>query len=173
MNSTFDLAKQLKRYASLMRDISPELKKGVEDNARKACIEAEAAVKAKTPHPGDGKQRGQNMITGGLQSSWHVTYEPQNGTTIGTVQFRNDKPYAEYVQSGHRVTKHFVPWLYKDGNILSREINHNQPLFGLVVGGKTPFVKGIDMVGAGTKKFNEVFRKLNQELFKRMFSKER
>lgn len=163
-----DLGKQLKKYSALMKGASAKLKNAMKRNAEKACESAERAIKEKTPHPGDGKPRGQNVINGALQQAWKVRFETGSSNVFGIVVITNEKPYAKYVQEGHRVAKHFVPWLYKDGSVLSREINHEQSLFGLVVGVKTTYVKGIDMVGAGVKAFNKTFGELNQKLFEKV-----
>jgi hypothetical protein len=47
---------------------------------------------------------------------------------------------------------------------LSYETDHNQPMFGLVVGTKTPYVKGVDMVGPAVKAFIESFDKSTQKV---------
>ena len=172
MNNTFDIADQLKKLAKEANGHERALKKGIEKNARVACEAMEQAAKDHTPHSGDGKKRGFNVINDSLQESWVAEYKPsQNKKEVGSVSLTNDKPYAIYVQNGHKMTKHFVPWLYKDGmGTLSYETNHSQPLFGLVVGDKTPFVKGVDMVGPATDAFNEVFDALNEQLLKKFGS---
>lgn len=172
MNNTFDLAEQLRKLAEEAKGHERALSKGVERNARIACEAMEQAAKDHTPHSGDGKKRGFNVINDSLQESWVAEYKPsQNKKEVGSVSLTNDKHYAIYVQNGHKMTKHFVPWLYKDGmGTLSYETNHAQPLFGLVVGNKTPFVKGVDMVGPAVDAFNESFDELNEQLLKKFGS---
>lgn len=170
MNNTFDLADKLKKLTEEVKCHERALKKGIEKNARVACEAMEQAAKDHTPHSGDGKKRGFNVINDSLQESWVAEYKPsQNKQEVGSVSLTNDKHYAIYVQNGHKMTKHFVPWLYKDGmGTISYETNHSQPLFGLVVGNKTPFVKGVDMVGPAVDAFNEVFDELNDKLLKKL-----
>jgi hypothetical protein len=162
-----DLSKQLKQYSARLKHAEPELKLGIEQNAIEACKAAELVIKAHTPHSNDGKQRGFNVISDSLYHAWQVRYTPVEGKEFGIITFENSQPYARFVQDGHRVSKHFVPWLYRDGAVLSYETNHNQPLFGLVVGTKTPFVKGVDMLGPGEKEFQKVFALLNAKLFEK------
>lgn len=171
MKTTFDLSDKLKAFAEQTKKQQKELLKGIEKNARIACKAMEQAAKEHTPHSGDGKKRGWNVISDSLQEAWVAEYSPsQSKKTLGKVTLSNYKSYAKYVQEGHRVSKHFVPWLYKDGaGTLSYETNHNQPLFGLVVGTKTKFVKGVDMVGAAINAFNETFGMLNSKLIKKIF----
>jgi hypothetical protein len=171
MKNIIDLNKKLRELAEQTKGHERALRKGIEKNARIACEAMEQAAKKHTPHEGDGKARGFNVISNSLQDSWVAEYTPSaNKNEVGTVSLSNDKPYAKYVQEGHRVKKHFVPWLYKDGmGTLSYETNHSQPLFGLVVGTKTPFVKGVDMVGPAVEAFNEKFDELTKKLMARLF----
>lgn len=170
MIKTFDLAEQLNKLAEQAKGHERALRKGIEKNARIACEAMEQAAKDHTPHSGDGKKRGFNVINDSLQESWMAEYKPsQKKKEVGSVSLTNDKPYAIYVQNGHKMKKHFVPWLYKDGmGTLSYETNQSQPLFGLVVGNKTPFVKGVDMVGPAVDVFNESFDELNEQLLKKL-----
>ena len=167
MKTSFNLSKQLRRYSSKVQNSRTSIKRGIEKNAVEACKAAELVIKAHTPHSNDGKQRGFNVISDSLYHAWQVRYTPVDGKEFGIITFENSRPYARFVQDGHRVSKHFVPWLYKDGAVLSYETNHNQPLFGLVVGTKTPFVKGVDMLGPGKKEFQKVFALLNAKLFEK------
>lgn len=172
MKSSFDLGKKLNDIAVGAKLQQKALRSGFERNARKACVAMVEAAMEHTPHKGDGKIRGQNMISDSLQKSWVAKYEPaKDKKEIGTVILENKKPYAIYVQKGHKLTKHFVPWLYKDGNVISYETNHNQKLFGLVVGTKTHYVKGVDMVGPAEEAFNKKFDELNAKLTKSIWVK--
>lgn len=159
MKTTFSLSDQLKQFAKDASDAQRKLKKGMIENIQKACNAMVEVAKEHTPHDGDGKKRGFNMITNSLQDSWHAEFQPsQKKNEVGTVKLENTKSYAIYVQRGHKVSKHFVPWLYKDGmGTISYETDHNQPLFGLVVGTRTPYVKGVDMIGPAHEAFNRVF----------------
>lgn len=166
----FDLAVQLKQFADKAKSIPNAIRKELESNADIASLAMVESAKAHTPHEGDGKKRGFFVISNSLQDSWHVEYKKvRSKAVVGNISLQNDKHYASYVQSGHRVSKHFVPWLYKDGmGTLSYEPNHNQPLFGLVVGTKTPYVKGVDMVGPAVDAFNEKFDELTKETLSKL-----
>lgn len=159
MSYTFDLGDKLSALAKKSDECRRALSKALEGDIEQACEAMEEAAKAATPHEGDGKKRGFNVINNSLQESWHAEYKPiRNKKHFGKITLTNSKSYAAFVQNGHKVKKHFVPWLYKDGmGTLSYETDHNQPMFGLVVGTKTPFVKGVDMVTPAVKAFNRSF----------------
>lgn len=148
---------------ALERDIKRDVNKAID----KACSAMLKEAKENTPHKGDGKKRGKNMITNELQSSWRVLKKKRAGITCG-VTLVNDKDYAKFVQYGHKLTRHFVPWLYFDGNVISRSINHGKKLFGIVVGTKTHHVDGIDMTGPAIKSFNETLEKSITDVFKKI-----
>lgn len=159
MKVSFNLSSKLASISKNAKFANKKIIAGIRNNARDACETMLEVVREHTPHDGDGKRRGFNVITNSLQSAWHAEFQPsQEPNEIGVVRLENDKSYARYVQNGHKVAKHFVPWLYKDGTgTLSYETNHNQPLFGLVVGTKTPYVKPVDMVGPANDAFSRVF----------------
>lgn len=127
---------------------------------------------AHTPNSEDGKKRGVNVISNSLQNSWSAKYTTNIGNDVfGSVSLTNSKPYAKFVQYGHDVKKHFVPWLYKDSDgTLSYETNHSQKMFGLMVGTKTKHVDGVDMVSEAIDAFNECFDKSNRELIEKIFN---
>lgn len=147
-------------------DIERKLKKGIIQNAKDAADVAVLAAREATPHDGDGKPRGFNTITGELEAHWDWEYSG-GGDTLGSIRIFNSMSYAAYVQYGHVMHQHFVPWLYIDGmGTISYETNHNLPLFGLVVGTKTKYVEGRDMIGPANEAFHETFKQLTLDLFK-------
>lgn len=166
MSYTFDLGDKLRRLARNSEECQKALSKALDQNIEQACEAMEEAAKKHTPHIGDGKRRGFNVINNSLQESWKAEYKPiKNKKHFGKITLTNSKPYAGFVQNGHKVKKHFVPWLYKDGmGTLSYETDHNQPVFGLVVGTKTPYVKGVDMVGPAVKAFFNSFDEKTQKV---------
>lgn len=173
-----DLPIKMKEYAKDNDKRLELFKAEIENNAKAARDYAYRVLLAKTPHAGDNKPRGANMIGTGtdtLNSSWHMDYEIAEQTEgrdgpMATITITNEKPYAPFVEYGHRLTKHFVPWLYIDSQgLLAREVDHNQPLFGLTVGGKTSFVKGAGMVEKAMKAFDRKFDKLNKLSMKKIF----
>jgi hypothetical protein len=54
--------------------------------------------------------------------------------------------------------------------VLSYETNHNQPLFGLIVGTKTKYVKGVDMITPAIEAFNKTFDELNKRLLDKLMN---
>jgi hypothetical protein len=159
MKVTFNLSSKMEAISKNAKKVQKKLMAGIRQNARDACEAMLEAAREHTPHDGDGKRRGFNVISNSLQDSWRAEFQhSQEKNEVGTVKLENSKSYAVYVQRGHKVNKHFVPWLYKDGmGTISYETDHDQPLFGLVVGTKTPYVKGVDMVGPAHEAFNRVF----------------
>ena len=166
MKVKFDLQEKLKQLSKKSKDAQKQLRDGVCQNARDASEVMVQAARWHTPHDGDGKKRGFNVITNSLQEAWHAKFEvSQSGTELGYVHLTNTQYYAEYVQKGHKVPRHFVPWLYKDElGTISYETDHAQPMFGLVVGTKTPYVKGVDMVGPAIEAFDKSFKEANEQL---------
>lgn len=169
MKYKFDLSDKLKQIAENCDRVSKKLKRALQEDARDACEVMEQTAKSHTPHENDGKERGFNVISDSLHDSWRGEFKPSlNRKKLGYVTLTNEKPYAPYVQNGHKVTKHFVPWLYKDATgTISYETFHAQPMFGLVVGTKTKYVEGIDMVGPAKKAFDESFEESSQKTIKK------
>lgn len=168
MKVTFNLSSKMEAISKNAKKVQKKLMAGIRQNARDACEIMQEVAREHTPHEGDGKRRGFNVITNSLRESWHAEFQPsQEKGEVGTVKLENSKSYAVYVQRGHKVNKHFVPWLYKDGmGTISYETDHNQPVFGLVVGTRTPYVKGVDMVGPAHDAFNRVFTSSTKKTLK-------
>lgn len=173
MKQEFDLNKKLKQLAERARVTENEIRASIIRNIRSSCSVMERVAKEHTPNSGDGKKRGYNVINNSLQNAWTARYiRSENKKTIGKVILENPKSYAPFVQFGHKLKKHFVPWLYKDSNgTISYETNHNQPMFGIVVGTKTTYVKGVDMIGPARQAFFEKFNLLNDRTVNRILSK--
>lgn len=169
-SNKFTLHKKLQELCkkSILR--REQYREGVIKNAEDACDVMVLAAREHTPHKGDGKKRGVNVITGELEAHWEAQFiaASPNDKNVGKITLSNNMEYASYVQNGHKLTKHFVPWLEIDNGVINYEPNHNQPLFGIVVGTKTKFVKGVDMVGPAIKAFNKSFKKMNEELVQQL-----
>lgn len=149
----FNLDKQLSDYGINVKSISRKAINFMRKNIRGSLGETLKTVRACTPHAGDGRPRGLNMITNSLYNSWHANYSA-HGSRLGFLELSNARPYAKYVQEGHRVTRHFVPWLYIGGNgLINRETKHSGKLFGLTVGVPETFVPGVDMTGPAVQTF--------------------
>ena len=175
MKVEFNAGKELWQYSQEVSRKKKKLIAQFRDNARIAADKALEEVKKNTPHLGDGKPRGKNVITNALMKAWKVKVEFPNSnnkdSNFTVISFLNRKKYSDYVQFGHKMTPHFVPWLYKDGDVISRENTHAVKVFGLMVGTKTPFVKGIDMVGTGIKRFQDCFKEMCEQSFQIVWSR--
>lgn len=146
--------------AALIKSSTTSYMREVKQNLIKAADEMVRVAKKTTPPM--GQKRGANIWTGALENSWrsHIVIE-KDGTI--SVKLINTKPYASFVNDGHRMTKHFVPWLYidKKNGLLSRyRPKSGDELFGIVVGTKTNYVPGANMVEKGEKRFDKMFEKL-------------
>lgn len=173
---SFNLGNGLKEYSKRINRGIGKFRNELEENAKAACETALSVIRDVTPHAGDGRPRGKNVITDALQNSWNIDYRIVNRNSreriYAKVSVSNDRYYAPFVQYGHKMSVHFVPWLYIDGsNLISRSMNQSGPVFGLVVGRKTPFVEGIDMIGPAIDAFNETFDRLNEKSFENSFRK--
>lgn len=91
-----------------------------------------------------------------------MTSPVYSGGSVRTT-LANQMQYASYVNDGHRVDKHFVPGLIVNGGRL--ELAPDGVDGGLVVGTKTPYVKGLYMKQKGIGKYRSVVR---SELEKRV-----
>lgn len=128
-----------------------------ERNVKDACNEMVLRAKETTP-PKPGTERGTNTVTGNLASHWGYKYDIKENDTRVTIT--NNVQYASYVDQGHRMDEHFVPWLYIDpftGQLSKHIPISGEKLFGLVVGTKTKYVPGYYMVDKARERFFEVF----------------
>ena len=151
----FNLDKEFASIGINAKSISRKAIRFMQKNINTALGEALKSVRAFTPHSGDGKPRGINTISNSLYNSWHVEYAA-SGSRLGFLELNNSRPYAKYVQFGHRMARHFVPWLYIGANgLINRETNHSGKLFGLNVGYNpaTSWVPGTDMLTPAVQTF--------------------
>ena len=128
-----------------------------ERNIKDACYEMVAKAKEVTPPP-PGAVRGKNTVTGDLAAHWDFSYEFRNDNCYVTL--KNDLHYASYVENGHKMDQHFVPWLYIDTTgVLARHIpNPGEKLFGLTVGTKTKEVPAANIVEKAQKRFFDAYK---------------
>lgn len=164
-----ELGEKLKKLMDSLPEKREQIISGIKQNISDAADVAVLAARQASPHPNDGKRRGFNVVTGELAAHWSWKYDDGGSSAsnklFGTVYLYNDTSYASFVQNGHVMHKHFVPWLYIDAmGTISYETNHNLPMFGLVVGTKTRYVEGRDMTGPAIKAFDETFKKLTEDL---------
>lgn len=145
--------KFLSKANSLEKDIVSDFEQSVKIASGEMILRA----KEKTP-PLPGVQRGKNTVTGALADHWGTSYEKTSKDTY-SVYLYNNMQYASYVNDGHRMVKHFVPWLYIDSSgLLSRHIPiTGEQLFGLVVGTRTQYVPPYKMTEYAQERFLEAF----------------
>ena len=132
MGDSFD--GDFKKFFKNAQELSSKVESDFERCVRIATGEMIQTAKEKTP-PLPGQQRGRNTVTGALADHWGSRFEKANGDNYNVYLF-NNMQYASYVNDGHRMVKHFVPWLYIDSNgVIARHIPiTGEQLFGLVVG---------------------------------------
>ena len=108
--------------------------------ARSATIEAVKASTNNTP-PNGSAIAGTNTRSGQLAQHWGTDsiVEPVRiGNQVET-WLKNNMQYASYVNDGHRMDKHFVPGLIKNGAMLERV---SPDIGGITVGTRTSYVRG-------------------------------
>ena len=155
MGDSFD--GDFKKFFKNAQELSSKVESDFERCVRIATGEMIQTAKEKTP-PLPGQQRGRNTVTGALADHWGSRFEKANGDNYNVYLF-NNMQYASYVNDGHRMAKHFVPWLYIDSNgVIARHIPiTGEQLFGLVVGTKTKYVGPYKMVESAQERFLEAF----------------
>lgn len=151
-----------KRFAEL-HAAGQNVPKIMMEVAEGATIEAVRVAVENTP-PNDGTIAGTNMRSGDLAQHWQtdsMTTPEYTGASVIT-SLGNNMQYASYVNDGHRVDKHFVPGLIKNGSLLEKSPDGSG---GLMVGTKTTYVSGKYMKQKAIGKYRTVVR---SELDKRV-----
>lgn len=156
------IVKALKKIGKELHRIEKAHNAQTQKNVKLACYEMVAEAKRCTP-PHEGEERGKNTVTGNMARHWDSSYR----VTVDDIRITlfNNVQYASYVENGHRMKKHFVPWLYIDGtNTIARhQPVPGEPLFGLVVGTKTKYVPPEHIVEKAKKRFFEAFYALEDQ----------
>lgn len=180
------IGNDLRAYSNRIKEIQRHVRKQTKQNVKDACYEMVAKAKECTP-PHEGEERGRNTVTGNMARHWDSTFNINNGSIKVTLY--NNVQYASYVENGHKMTEHFVPWLYIDGtNTIARHQpaeatkrsktlswlfdiffkrkrpNPGEPLFGLVVGTKTKYVKPEHIVDKSKSRFFEAYYYMQTDL---------
>ena len=157
------LSEQLKEEAKKARAKAKYVKKRTMQNVRDAAKEMVLRAKEVTP-PKNGEERGKNTVTGTMAAHWGYSIN-ETGQYV-KVRIFNPVQYSSYVDSGHKMKEHFVPWLYKDGTgtLARHEPVPGEKLFGLVVGNKTKYVKGYKIVEQAQERFFEAFKFMQEGL---------
>lgn len=125
--------------------------------AEGATIEAVRVATENTPPNGGAAIAGTNTRSGQMAQHWAAdseTVPSVAGSTILTT-LANNMQYASYVNDGHRVDKHFVPGLIKNGSLLERAPDGKD---GLMVGTQTTYLKGKYMKQKAIGKYRSVVR---------------
>lgn len=154
---------QLRKRLAELHAAGQNVPKIMMEVAEGATIEAVRVAVENTP-PNDGTIAGTNMRSGDLAQHWEtdsMTVPEYTGASVITA-LRNDMQYASYVNDGHRVDKHFVPGLIKNGSLLEKSPDGSG---GLMVGTKTTYVSGKYMKQKAIGKYRTVVR---SELDKRV-----
>ena len=143
--------KELKEAAARLPDV---LERAATNGALRAVEEA-----AERTPPTRDDLRGTNTRTGEMKAHWATDSRPKaqrRGDSYESI-LANDRQYASYVNDGHRMDRHFVP-----GLVINREsgmLEYNPDgKGGIIVGTKTKFVKGLFMVDAAKKVYQETVR---------------
>lgn len=154
-----NLAQFRRKLAVLKREYPQRFRRAVKAASQDMIAEAAGA----TP-PLHGEDRGKNTVTGNLAAHWK--YEINEAPNETRVSLINDLHYASYVDQGHRMDRHFVPWLYIDGmGSIARHIPEpGEDLFGLVVGTKTAYVEGYGMADKAKDRFVKALRAAHDNL---------
>ena len=156
---------QMRKRREELRKAGQNVPKIMVEVAEGAIIEAVRVATESTPPNGGAAIAGTNMRSGDLAQHWSIdsmTSPVYSGGSVRTT-LANQMQYASYVNDGHRVDKHFVPGLIVNGGRL--ELAPDSVDGGLVVGTKTPYVKGLYMKQKGIGKYRSVVR---SELEKRV-----
>lgn len=147
--------KQLKKIQAQIPSTLYEISKG----ATMRAVETAAEL---TP-PTQNDLRGTNTRSGEMKQHWATDSKvnPIGGALSGGKEFQtvlaNNKEYASYVNDGHRLNRHFVPGLYinPSSGMLEYDSDYAAGGGGIVVGTKTSYVPGLNMVDAAIKVFHE------------------
>ncbi len=132
--------------------------------AEGATIEAVRIANENTPPNGGADIAGTNMRSGQMAGHWMTDSKTVPAYSNGSVrtELNNNMMYASYVNDGHRVDEHFVPGLIINDGLLEKSPDGSG---GIMVGTKTPYVKGKYMKQKAIGKYRTVVRK---ELDKRV-----
>ena len=151
-------------FGSQMRKRLEELRKAGEDVPRimaevaeGATIEAVRVATENTPPNGGAAIGGTNTRSGQMAQHWVLdsqTKPTMTGASVKTM-LANNMQYASYVNDGHRVDRHFVPGLIKNGNLLEKV---DPAAGGIMVGVKTTYVPGKYMKEKAIGRYRTVVR---------------
>ena len=151
-------------FGSQMRKRLAELRKAGEDVPRimaevaeGATIEAVRVATENTPPNGGAAIGGTNTRSGQMAQHWALDSQTKPTMTGGSAKtlLANNLQYASYVNDGHRVDRHFVSGLIKNGNFLEKA---DPAAGGIMVGVKTTYVPGKYMKEKAIGRYRTVVR---------------
>lgn len=153
MSYAVSLQQRIQQLKKIQADI-PNILDNVAEDATLRAVQATAD--ATPPKAGRG-QSGTNTLTGVLKSHWKTdsVTKPRREGNAHVTELNNDLKYASYVNDGHRMDRHFVPGLYINKYTGDLEMDKARDT-GIVVGTKTPYVKGEFMVDKGKEEYRRV-----------------
>lgn len=154
---------QMRKRLEELRKAGADVPKIMREVAEGATIEAVRVATENTP-PNGSAIAGTNTRSGEMAQHWEVdsrTVPVMTGNSAETV-LANNMQYASYVNDGHRMDRHYVPGLIKNGSMLEKV---DPSVGGIMVGTKTTYVQGLHMKEKAIGKYRTVVRK---ELDKRV-----
>jgi len=156
------MRKRLEELKKQGRDV-PKIMAEVQEGATIAAVEKATRM---TPPNGNASLSGTNTRTGDLAQHWELDSQTKPTVGGGTIKttLANSMQYVSYVNDGHKMDKHFVPGLEINKESGMLEMNPGGK-GGIVVGTRTPYVKGLYMKEAGIGAYRTALR---NELTKRV-----
>lgn len=154
---------QMRKRLEELRKAGADVPKIMREVAEGATIEAVRVATENTP-PNGSPLAGTNTRSGEMAQHWEVdsrTAPIMTGNSAETV-LANNMQYASYVNDGHRMDRHYVPGLIKNGSMLEKV---DPSVGGIMVGTKTTYVQGLHMKEKAIGKYRTTVRK---ELDKRV-----
>ena len=148
---------QMRKRLEELRRAGQNVPKIMMEVAEGATIEAVRVATENTPPNGGAAIAGTNTRSGQMAQHWSIdshTTPVLTGSGVLTT-LCNNMQYASYVNDGHRMAKHFVPGLIKNGNLLERDPGGEG---GIMVGTKTTYVKGKYMKQKAIKRYKKVVK---------------
>lgn len=154
MSISETIKKRAERYRKMQADFHDVVQSAADDCKRVAMEH--------TPHKGDA---GTGLTTGDLASHWSTRVKWHNDKEF-TVYLANTMQYASFVNDGHRMVRHFVPWLIIDNSGHLRKMNKEpgEPLTGIFVGTKTKYVEPVPMIKPAVDEFFKRYKIGKQKL---------
>lgn len=154
---------QMRKRLEELRKAGADVPKIMRDVAESATIEAVRVATENTP-PNGSAIAGTNTRSGEMAQHWasdSQTSPKMTGNSADTT-LANNMQYASYVNNGHRMDRHYVPGLIKNGSLLEKV---DPSMGGIVVGTRTAYVQGLHMKEKAVGRYRTVVRK---ELDKRV-----